>query len=55
MIAPLDAPNKFGPRDASLRWQYLTKFAARRDASLEELVEAVSFEPKTSAERNLST
>ncbi|WP_157546459.1 hypothetical protein [Mycobacterium sp. IS-1742] len=50
MIAPLDAPNEFGPRDRSFRWQYLTKFAPKRDASLEELVATVSFEPKTSAE-----
>jgi hypothetical protein len=50
MIAPLGAPNVFGPRDKSLRWQYLTKFAPMPDAPLEELVDAVSFEPKTSAE-----
>lgn len=50
MIAPLDAPNEFGPRDTSCRWQYLTRFAPRRDESLEELVEAVSFEPKTTTE-----
>lgn len=47
MIAPLNAPNQFGPHDRSLSWQYLTKFAAMPEKSLEELVESVSFEPKT--------
>ncbi|KUH84625.1 hypothetical protein [Mycobacterium sp. IS-1556] len=50
MIAPLDAPNEFGPHDASFKWQYLTKFAPMPDVPLEELIETVSFETKTSAE-----
>ncbi|MBA0047716.1 hypothetical protein [Mycobacteroides sp. LB1] len=51
MIAPLDAPNVFGPQDRSFSWQYLTKFAPMPEMSLEELAESVSFEPKTSAEQ----
>lgn len=51
MIAPLDAQNEFGPRDKSFKWQYLTKFAPMPDAPLEELIEAVSFEPKATAEQ----
>lgn len=51
MIAPLDAQNAFGPHDRSSKWQYLTKFAPMPDEPLEELVAAVSFEPKTSTEQ----
>ncbi|KUH67864.1 MULTISPECIES: hypothetical protein [Mycobacteriaceae] len=51
MIAPLDAPNVFGPHDRSLSWQYLTKFVPLPDTPLEELVESVSFKPKTTAEQ----
>lgn len=51
MIAPLDAPNRFGPLDRSLTWQYLTKFVPMPDTPLEELIESVSFEPKSTAEQ----
>lgn len=51
MIAPLDAQNAFGPHDRSSKWQYLTRFAPMPDVPLEELVAAVSFEPKTSTEQ----
>ncbi|MGE2832659.1 hypothetical protein [Mycobacterium sp. SMC-4] len=50
MIAPLEAPNEFGPRDKSPTWQYLTKFSPKSDVPLEELIRAVSFEPQTSVE-----
>ena len=51
MIAQAEAPNRFGPQDRSYQWQYLTKFAPTPETSLEELAQAVSFEPKTSAEQ----
>jgi hypothetical protein len=38
MIAPLDAPNEFGLRSASKKWQYLTRFVKRPDLPLKELV-----------------
>ena len=38
MIAPLDAPNEFGLRSSSKKWQYLTTFAKRPDLRLEDLV-----------------
>lgn len=47
MIAPLDTPSQFGLHDRSRRWQYLAKFSQVPDVSLEELVNAVSYEPKT--------
>ncbi|WP_193044324.1 hypothetical protein [Mycolicibacterium baixiangningiae] len=50
MIAPLDARNEFGPRDKSSKWQYLTRFSPMPDVPLEVLIEAVSFDPKTTAE-----
>ncbi|KUI15376.1 hypothetical protein AU191_06550 [Mycolicibacterium acapulense] len=53
MIAPLNAPNEFGPHDRSHRWQYLTEFAPPPNAPLEELVESVSFKTKTTAEQLL--
>lgn len=51
MIAPLEAPNKFGPRDRSYKWQYLTRFAAAPNVPLEELVQSVSFEAETDTEQ----
>ncbi|OBB77135.1 hypothetical protein [Mycobacterium sp. 852014-52144_SCH5372336] len=51
MIAPLNAPNEFGPHDRSHRWQYLTEFTPMPNTRLEELVESVSFKPKTTAEQ----
>jgi hypothetical protein len=50
MIAPVDASNTFGPQDRTFQWQYLTKFVPMPEASLEQLVQSVSFEPKTTAE-----
>lgn len=37
MIAPLNAPNEFGPR-ADYRWQYFTRFVERPNLPLEELI-----------------
>lgn len=37
MIAPLDVPNEFGLR--ARKWQFLTRFAKRRDLPLAELAE----------------
>lgn len=31
MIAPLSAPNEFGLRSTTTKWQYLTRFAKRPD------------------------
>jgi hypothetical protein len=39
MIAPLYAPNEFGLRSTSKKWQYLTRFAKRPDAPLKELMQ----------------
>lgn len=38
MIAPLDAPNKFGPYDRTGKWQYLPKFAIRQGVPLDEIM-----------------
>jgi hypothetical protein len=38
MIAPLDAPNEFGLRSTSKKWQYLTRFVKRPDLPLKELM-----------------
>jgi hypothetical protein len=35
MIAPLDAPNEFGLRSTSKKWQFLTRFVKRSDLPLE--------------------
>lgn len=46
MIAPLDAPNIFGPYDRSGKWQYLPRFAIRQGIPLEEIMKdnlAVAF------------
>nr|WP_090339689.1 hypothetical protein [Mycolicibacterium malmesburyense]CRL68167.1 hypothetical protein CPGR_00761 [Mycolicibacterium malmesburyense] len=51
MIAPISTPNEFGPHDRSLSWQYLTKFVSMPETRLEELVESVSFEPKTTVDQ----
>jgi hypothetical protein len=37
MIAALDAPNVFGPRDQTGKWQYLPRFALRQGVPLEEI------------------
>lgn len=39
MIAPLDAPNVFGPYDRSGKWQYLPRFAIRQGILLEEITD----------------
>lgn len=51
MIAPVDAPNEIGIYDRSGRWQYLTRFAPKPDAPLEELVKSVSFSAKSETEQ----
>ncbi|ASW91579.1 hypothetical protein [Mycobacterium marseillense] len=38
MIAPLDAPNTFGPYDQSGNWQYLPRFAIRQGVPLDEIM-----------------
>ena len=37
MIAPLDAPNIFGPYDRYGKWQYLPRFAIRQGVPLDEI------------------
>jgi hypothetical protein len=37
MIAPLDAPNVFGPHDRSGRWQYLPRYAIWQGVPLDEI------------------
>lgn len=53
MIAPLVAPNIFGPYDRSYRWQYLAKFSPALNVPLEELVQSVSYKAKTDTEQLL--
>jgi hypothetical protein len=38
MIATLDAPNVFGPSDASGKWQYIVMFAIRQGIPREEIL-----------------
>src|SRR5689334_3958491 len=38
MIAPLDAPNVFGPSDRSGKWQYIVMFAIKQGVSREEII-----------------
>jgi hypothetical protein len=38
MIAPLVAPNQFGPRDRSGKWQYLPRYAIWRGVSPKEIM-----------------
>jgi hypothetical protein len=50
MIAPLDAPNTFGPYDRSGKWQYLPRFAIRQGVPLDEIMKdnlAVDFPTTT--------
>lgn len=51
MIAPVDAPNTFGTRDRSGKWQYLTRFTPAPDVPLEELLREVTFDPETDVEQ----
>jgi hypothetical protein len=51
MIAPLDAPNKFGIYDRTYKWQYLTRFAPTPDVPLEELLHSVSVESESDTEQ----
>lgn len=37
MIAPLDAPNVFGPTDRSGKWQYIVMFAIKQGVPREEI------------------
>ena len=37
MIAPLDAPNVFGPSDESGNWQYIVMFAIKQGIPREEI------------------
>ncbi|MCV7079122.1 hypothetical protein [Mycobacterium szulgai] len=39
MIAPLDAPNVFGPYDRSRTWQYLVMLAIKQGVPREEVIE----------------
>lgn len=47
MIAPLDAPNKFGLR--AKKWQYVTRFVKRPDVPLDKLAELARNEYKAYA------
>jgi hypothetical protein len=38
MIAPIDAPNVFGPYDRSWKWQYVVRFALRQGVPSEEIM-----------------
>lgn len=38
MIAPLDAPNVFGPYDRSAKWQYLPRYAIWQGVPPEEIM-----------------
>jgi hypothetical protein len=38
MIAPVDAPNVFGPHDRSKKWQYLPRYAIWQGVPLEEIM-----------------
>jgi hypothetical protein len=51
MIAPLDAPNKFGPHDRSLTWRFLNEFSPAPDLPLEELAKSVSYKAKSEAQQ----
>jgi len=39
MIGPLDAPNEFGLRSKSKKWQYFTRFVPRPDLPLDQLTQ----------------
>ena len=51
MIAPLDAPNEFGPHDRSLTWRFLNEFSPAPDLPLEELAKSVSYKAKSEAQQ----
>ena len=51
MIAPLSAPNAFGPLDRTGQWQYLTRFATGPRVPLEQLLKDVPIEPLTTLEQ----
>ena len=51
MIAPLDAPNEFGPHDQSRTWRFLNEFSPTPDLSVEELAKSVSFKAKSDAQQ----
>ena len=51
MIAPLDAPNEFGPHDRSLMWRFLNEFSPAPDVPLEELAKSVSYKAKSEAQQ----
>jgi hypothetical protein len=38
MIAPLDAPNVFGPHDRSGKWQYIVMFAIKQGVPRQEIM-----------------
>jgi hypothetical protein len=51
MIAPLDAPNEFGPHDRSLTWRFLNEFSPAPDVPLEELAKSVNYKAKSEAQQ----
>lgn len=51
MIAPISAPNEFGPHDRSLTWRFLNEFSPTPEVSLEELAKTVSYKAKSESEQ----
>lgn len=51
MIAPIDAPNEFGPRNPSKKWRYFTSFAERPEVPLEELGRMATTDTKSDERR----
>jgi hypothetical protein len=51
VIAPLGAPNEFGPHDRSLTWRFLNEFSPTPDVPLEELAKSVSYKAKSEAQQ----
>jgi hypothetical protein len=51
MIAPLSAPNEFGPLDRSLNWRFLNEFSPAPDVPIEDLVKSVSYQAKGTAQQ----
>lgn len=51
MIAPLGAPNEFGPHDRSATWKFLNEFQPAPDPAVEELAKTVSYEARSEPEQ----
>jgi hypothetical protein len=46
MIAPLNAPNEFGPSDQHSQWHFINEFSPAPEMSLEELAKTISYKAK---------